>query len=138
MKKILFSIRIYGLDSALLLLRGAVSIMMLRHGWTKIANFSENLNQFADPLGFGAATSLQLAIFSEFFCSILVALGFMTRWALIPLILTLGTVVFVVHGADPFASKELPLVYLVTFVFLLFTGPGKFSMDHQILKRNRY
>ena len=138
MKKVLFSIHIYGLDLALLLLRGAVSIMMLRHGWTKIADFSENLNQFADPLGLGVATSLQMAIFSEFFCSILVALGFMTRWALIPLIITLSIVVFVVHGEDSFGSKELPLMYLVTFVFLLFSGPGKFSMDHQILKSNRY
>lgn len=58
MKKILFSHRIYALDPALLVMRVVVSIMILTHGWAKIANFSENLNRFSDPLGLGVATSL--------------------------------------------------------------------------------
>jgi|SRR5690554_5335083 len=138
MKKLLFSTRIYAIDVALLLLRIGTSVLIGTHGWPKIANFSSYLNSFADPLGLGVATSLQLTIFAEFFCAILVALGLVTRLALIPLIITMGTVAFVVHGADPFGDKELALMYLVAFVALFITGPGRFSVDAQILRRNRF
>ena len=43
---------------------------------------------------------------------------------------------FVVHGADPFAAKELSLIYLFIYAALVFTGPGKFSIDY--LLRNVY
>ncbi|MEX2592742.1 MAG: DoxX family protein [Anditalea sp.] len=138
MKRILFSNNAFAISEVLLIMRVAVSLLILTHGWAKIANFSENLNRFADPLGFGVATSLQLAIFAEFFCAILVGLGFMTRLALIPLIINMTTIVFVVHASDPFSRQELPLLYLISFLFLFFTGPGKYSMDRQILKRDRY
>lgn len=136
MKKVLFSTRSYAIDATFLVMRVAVSIMIMTHGWGKIANFSENLNVFPDPIGLGPAVSLQLSIFAEFFCAILVALGFMTRWALIPLILNMAVVVLVVHSADPFGVKELPLVFLISFLVLLLTGPGKYSMDYQISGRN--
>src|SRR5690554_921656 len=129
MKKVLFSTRSYAIDAALLGLRLAVSIMIMTHGWSKIANFSENLNVFPDPIGLGSAVSLQLSIFAEFFCALLVALGFMTRFALIPLIINMAVVVLVVHSADPFGVKELPLIFLLNFLALLLMGPGKYSMD---------
>lgn len=136
MKKALFSTKSYAIDAALLGMRLAVSIMIMTHGWAKIANFSENLNVFPDPIGLGPAVSLQLSIFAEFFCAILVALGFMTRLALIPLIINMTVVVLVVHSADPFGVKELPLMFLISFLVLLLTGPGKYSMDYQISGRN--
>lgn len=139
MKKVLFSTRSYAVDAVLLGVRLAVSIMIMTHGWSKIANFSENLNVFPDPIGLGSAVSLQLSIFAEFFCALLVALGFMTRFALIPLIINMAVVVLVVHGADPFGVKELPLIFLLNFLALLLMGPGKYSMDYQIgIRSNRY
>jgi putative oxidoreductase len=36
---------------------------------------------------------------------------------------------FVQHGQDPFARKELALVYAVPLLALLFTGPGRYSLD---------
>lgn len=139
MKKVLFSTRSYAVDAVLLGLRLAVSIMIMTHGWSKIANFSENLNVFPDPIGLGSAVSLQLSIFAEFFCALLVALGFMTRFALIPLIINMAVVVLVVHSADPFGVKELPLIFLLNFLALLLMGPGKYSMDYQIsVRSNRY
>ncbi|GGF34158.1 hypothetical protein GCM10011339_22980 [Echinicola rosea] len=101
-------------------------------------NFSEYLTKFADPIGVGPAVSLQLTIFAEFFCSILLALGFMTRWALIPLMITMIVAVFIAHGGDPFGHKEVGLLYLTIFISLFLSGPGNISMDAQILKKNRY
>ena|SRR5690554_1801746 len=137
MKRILFSDRKYAMDWAILIMRLTVAIMIITHGWTKIVNFSEKLNNFPDPVGLGPASSMQLAIFAEFFCGILLALGFMTRWALIPLIITMAILVLIEHRGDPFSQMELSLLYLVSFLFLFLSGPGKYSMDHQILKRNR-
>lgn len=138
MKKLLFSNRSISNGIGLLVLRVGAAAMMMTHGWAKIANFSEYLTKFADPIGVGPAVSLQLTIFAEFFCSILLALGFLSRLALIPLMVTMAVAAFVVHGADPFGDKELSLLYLTIFAALFLTGPGNISMDAQILKKNRY
>ena len=42
---------------------------------------------------------------------------------------------FVIHGADPFAVKELALVYLAIFVLMYIAGPGNYSVDRLIAKR---
>lgn len=138
MKRLLFSTRIYAVDAALLLLRAGSALMIMTHGWPKITNFSSYLNQFADPLGLGPALSLQAAIFAEFFCAILVALGLLTRLAVIPLIFTMAVVVFIVHGGDTFGDKELSLLYLVVFSVIFITGPGKYSLDKRIIRKNRF
>ena len=44
----------------------------------------------------------------------------------------MGMAFFVIHGNDPFAAKELAFIYLVVFVLMYITGPGKFSIDHVI------
>ncbi|WP_137401886.1 DoxX family protein [Echinicola rosea] len=138
MKKILFSNSPISRSLSLLLLRVGAAAFMMTHGWSKIMNFSEYLTKFADPIGVGPAVSLQLTIFAEFFCSILLALGFMTRWALIPLMITMIVAVFIAHGGDPFGHKEVGLLYLTIFISLFLSGPGNISMDAQILKKNRY
>jgi putative oxidoreductase len=69
-------------------------------------------------------------VFAEFFCSILLILGLFTRLAAIPLVIGMAVAAFVVHGADPFAAKELSLLYLFIYVALIFTGPGRHSVDY--------
>lgn len=135
MKKLFFSSSSWGKDLALLLLRLGASLMMITHGWAKIADFSARLTTFRDPIGLGPAISLQATIFAEFFCSILLALGFMTRLSLIPLIFTMTVVSFIVHAEDPFAQKEKALLFLLIFIVQFLMGPGRYSVDAQIRKR---
>lgn len=118
----------------LLLLRVGVSGFMLTHGFPKLLKVMNGNMQFGDPYGLGAEVSLVLAAFAEGICSILVILGLGTRLAVIPLIFTMVTVVFVVHGNDPFGRQELPLLYLLVYITLLITGAGKYSID-QIIKK---
>lgn len=134
MKKLFFSTSPILLDLGLAILRISTSLMLVTHGWAKIANFSERLTTFSDPIGLGPALSLQLVIFAEFFCAILLALGFLSRLSLIPLIINMAVISFVVHADDPFSNQEKGLLFLVIFVFLLFSGPGKYSVDAQIKK----
>lgn len=134
MKKLLFSTQGILADLSLLLLRVGSGLMMLSHGWPKLADFSNKLTTFKDPLGLGPAVSLQLAVFSEFFCAILLIVGLFTRLSLIPLIITMAVAAFIVHAEDPFASQEKALLFLLVFVVQLLFGPGKYSIDAQLTK----
>lgn len=74
-------------------------------------------------------------IFAEFFCAALIVMGLMTRLAAIPLIIVMSVVVFYSQDGEIFLGKgELPALYLAGFVALLFTGPGKWSLDRVLGK----
>ncbi|MBI5661766.1 MAG: DoxX family protein [Ignavibacterium album] len=120
-------------DFALLLLRTVSSaIMLFAHGLPKLNRLLAGEITFADPLGIGITFSLVLAVFSEFFCSVLIIAGLFTRVSLIPLIITMFVAGFVHHSADPFAQKEKALLFLLIFVFLFITGPGRYSLSRII------
>lgn len=117
----------------LLVTRVAIGAFMLVHGYQKLQGILDGGEiQFGDPIGLGAPVSLYLTVFAEFFCSILLILGFVTRLAVIPLIITMIVAVAIVHSADDFGKKELGLHYLVVYLFLLVAGPGKYSVDRLI------
>jgi putative oxidoreductase len=125
-----------GLAIGLLILRvGSASLLFFAHGWPKIAHFADRAGQFSDPLHVGSTASLALVVFAEVLCSAMVAVGLLTRWAVIPILIFLLVAGFIQHGADPWARKELAFVYLVAFLPLLFTGAGRFSIDALISKR---
>ena len=133
MKQLLFSNKPIAQDLGLLLLRlAAGGIMAYSHGWGKLQNVLNGDMQFGDPIGIGVEMSLILTVFAEFCCGILVALGLFTRAALVPLIITMVVAVFVVHAEDPFMKKEFGLLYLIPYLALFLTGPGKISLDKQL------
>ncbi|MGV3525148.1 MAG: DoxX family protein [Candidatus Sericytochromatia bacterium] len=119
----------------LLILRLSVGGLMLTHGLPKLLNFGEMLTKFADPIGLGVPLSLILAVGAEVGCSLLLILGLATRLAAFPLMFTMAVAFFLVHGADPLGEKELPLLYLLSYLSLMLTGPGRFSLDHLIAQR---
>jgi putative oxidoreductase len=91
--------------------------------------------RFADPFGLGVTLSLFLVVFAEFFCSILIGFGIGTRLATLPLIITMFVAAFIAHGPDPFGKKELALLYLVIYIFLLVAGSGKYSVDYYLSRK---
>lgn len=126
------------LNIVLLITRIAVGSFMLTHGIPKLMKFfSTGDITFSDPLGVGTIPSLMMAIFAEVFCSILVILGLGTRIAVIPLIITMLVAVLLVHASDPFGKKELGLMYLTIYMFLIVVGSGKYSLDEWLLRRQR-
>ena len=120
------------LDIALLLLRIGAAALILTHGFSKFMKIMDGDFGFMDPIGIGATSSLFLVTFAEFFCAIALLFGFFTRGALIPLIINMLVIVFIAHGDDPFGRKELPLLYLISFITLFLTGPGKLSLDEKL------
>lgn len=103
--------------------------MLFAHGWGKLMGFSAKSGQFPDPLGIGSETSMALAIFAEVFCAAAIILGLFTRLVAIPLVITMLVAAFVVHANDPFQKQEFALIYAISFLVLIFSGAGKFSLD---------
>ncbi len=110
------------------------SLILVKHGYDKMINFSTLQYKFYNFFHLGTRTSLILAIFAEFFCALFIVLGLFTRLALIPLIITMLVAVFGADAGKSLVDSELALLYLSAFVTLLFCGPGKVSIDGMINK----
>lgn len=124
-------------DIVLLIARIGIAALMLTHGIPKLMMlFSGEPINFPPVMGMSAALSLSLAVFAEVFCSVLLLFGFATRLAVIPLIITMLVAVVFIHGADPLAVKEPALHYLLVYMFLLFAGSGKYSLDGLLQPKN--
>ncbi|RMA58655.1 DoxX family protein [Ulvibacter antarcticus] len=115
----------------LLLLRLGFSAMMLTHGIPKLINLVQGNLDFGDPIGNGNTLSLVLTVIGEAICPLLIIIGYKTRIAAIPTIITMGVAAFIVHAADPIATKEKALLYLIAFIVIALTGAGKHSVDRR-------
>lgn len=124
-------------SAGLLVLRLASGgFMLVFHGWGKLMNFGTRLDTFGDPLGIGSPLSLTLTVFAEFFCSLGLIMGFKTRAAAVPLLITMLVVATVVHADDPWNKKEFALLYAIPFLTLIFTGGGKYSLDAKWFRKS--
>ncbi len=120
----------------LLVVRLGVGLnMMLGHGLGKLGRLGDDPIKFADPFGFGPAFTLGFAVLAEFFCSMAVTFGFLTRLAAIPPIITMSTAVLIIHRDDPWQKQEFALMYLISFLVVFLAGPGRFSVDGLIKKK---
>lgn len=125
-------------DIVILVTRIFIGFAMLSHGFPKLQQlFSGEEIQFYSFLWFSPKSTLILAVFAEFVCSIFIILGLFTRFALFFLIITMVVAGLVVHGADPFAKREMSLLYLSAYLLLFAFGPGKYSVDAMITRRRQ-
>ena len=113
--------------------------MLLLHGWPKVEKYANLSQGFPDPLGVGPAMSLNLVIFAELFCALLLVAGLAARVAAVPLIVTMAVAFFVIHGGVLLGENngEMAFIYLAGFVALFIAGPGRYSFDHLILRAFR-
>ena len=82
----------------------------------------------------GAHVGLAFALLSDGIYSVLVMLGLATRPAAAIILINLLTAFFFVHHAAYFSSPHVELValYIIIFATLLFTGPGRYSIDARL------
>jgi putative oxidoreductase len=122
-------------DLAALVLRLILGSLFIYHGYNKISAYNKMAPMFPDLIGIGSELTLILVIFAEFFCGILVTLGFLTRFAVIPIFITMVVAFFIAHAKDVFNAKELALVFMILSIVIFILGSGKYSLDRLILKR---
>lgn len=115
----------------ILALRLFFGILFFSHGLDKMMNFNELSYSYPSVFGFGSYMTLMLSIFSEFACSIFLIAGLLVRITVIPMIAAMAVAFFDIHDGM-FPDGELSLIYLVLFVILYITGPGRYSFDYLI------
>ena len=129
-----------GTDAGLLVLRvGAGASVFIKHGLEKLTGYSRMVQHFPDPIHIGAHASLAYALFTDGICSILVALGILTRPASALIVINLLTAFVFVHHASFLKDghAELVVVYIIVFAALLLTGPGRWSIGGRTTRQVR-
>jgi putative oxidoreductase len=121
-------------STAMLVLRLGLGVLMMMHGYDKLVHFAKYQNEFMNFLGIGSTISLALVVFAEFFCSVFLILGLFTRLATIPLIIATCVMVFMAHKGDVFGKGETATLYLISYIVILFVGPGRASIDSMVGK----
>lgn len=133
------SVENISVEIAKLSLRVGAASLMLTHGVGKLQMLLGGFaDQFPDPLHVGPVASLSLVVFAEFVCTVCLFVGFMTRFATIPLMITMLVAIFNIHAADPWANKEMAVVYLLIFASIAQLGGGVYSVDSALYKKTKY
>lgn len=121
-------------DCGLLALRLTAAIpLFLKHGTEKLFRFHHMMGFFPNPLHLGVMPSLLFATLSDGICTLLIIVGFATRWAALVCFLNIAVALVFVHHFAIFGPQgdhgELMLLYLGAMVMLILAGPGKYSVD---------
>ena len=115
----------------LLFMRLFFGALFFMHGLDKLSNFNALSLTYPSVLGLGSYTTLMITIFCEFACSMFLMVGLVTRVVLIPMAIAMAVAFFDIHdGMMP--EGELALIFLIVFVVLFITGPGRYSIDYLI------
>ncbi len=124
-------------DIAILIYRVLLSVSMINtHGMKKLLHMEETIAHIPDPTGIGGEASYVIAIIANVIGPIFVILGLTTRLAILPILSVTLMGLFVVHVADPWPVKDVPLMYSLAYLFLFFIGPGKYSLDYKFFRRS--
>lgn len=103
--------------------------LFFTHGWKKVVNYEQEIEHIPDPFGFGGTTVLSLALLANIVAPVLISLGLFTRVAILPILATTLSGLFLVHWQDPAAVRDIPLMYSLAFGILFLSGAGSFSLD---------
>lgn len=134
MFKKLSSVKPFSVD-VLGIIRIIVGILMLLHG--KMVFDTQVMSGMAESLSkdMGMPMPLLMAYLakgSEFFGGLLFALGLLTRFVSIPLIITMAVAVFGAHHGEITGEAEHAFLFLLVFAAFFFIGSGKLSADYLI------
>lgn len=124
------------LDLGLLFLRlGGAGLLLAVHGLPKALHFRQQLGLIEDPLHLGAWPTLGFAVFAEVLCPLLIALGWATRLACLPILGLLLIALLVVHPQWSLEEGQFGWLLLVLFGTLALTGPGRYSLAARLASR---
>jgi putative oxidoreductase len=127
-------------NPGLLLLRIFIGLGILTHGAPKLMGGSETWSGLGAVMtGLGAPGPAVLwgfmAAFAEGVGGLMLIFGAATTLSSFLIVFTMSVAVLVVHAQDPFAKKELALLYLFGALLFLFKGAGRFSIDALVTRQ---
>lgn len=128
------------IDAGLFVLRVWAGLLLFaQHGLPKLMHFSQMSAHFPNPIHIGPLPSLLFATLSDAICSLLVALGILTRYTALIVVINLATAFTLVHHlklSGP-GNGELPLLFCGVFLTLVIAGGGRYSVDSGLLSKRK-
>ncbi len=117
-------------------LRVVAGAIFVAHGWSKYVRGIEGTTGMLAGIGFPAPEVFAvILIAAEIGGGILLILGAYTHWAA-KLTAFVALVAFLtVHMAKGWGNSEFVLLLLAASVSLMITGPGRWSVDHILRKK---
>ena len=94
------------------------------HGLEKVTGYNTMVEHFRNPLGLGTHFTLAYALVADAVCSTLILLGIFTRPAAVILFVNVLVALVFIHPWE-----ERLLLYNAFFAMVVFTGPGRYSLD---------
>ncbi len=120
---------------ALLLIRVALGIVFIYHGWSKIQDISGTMNFFAS-IGFSGAFWTYLVAYVEFIGGIAMLLGVRVREVSVLFVATMTVAIYAVHFKNGFnvmvGGYEYPLTLLLASLAMIFAGSGKYTVLQEV------
>jgi putative oxidoreductase len=117
-------------NAALLGFRLLLAIELFRvHGLKKFRQENGQREHVPNPLHLPDKLNGWVATFSDTIVPFLVILGAATRIAVIPTIGVTAIGYFLVHRKDNPEVRDVPYMYTISLLLLLFLGAGRFSID---------
>ncbi|HCU25167.1 MAG TPA: hypothetical protein DF383_09120 [Deltaproteobacteria bacterium] len=133
------SIRSAMTSLALTLLRIGTGIIMATHGWLKLQNFSQTVENFA---GMGIPKiGVYLAIAGELGGGLGLIFGLLTPLAAFGILCVMVTAIYNVHLSNGLLAKdggfEYPMTLGLVALFFIFRGAGPISVDALFCRKKR-
>lgn len=120
---------------SLLIFRILLSLeLIVAHGLKKIGMGVSEVEQVPNPLHLPEAFNSLFADAANLVFPVFVIFGFFTRIAVLPILAVTLTGYFILHWNDALLVKDTPFMYSLCYLFLLFMGSGKYSVDHYLIK----
>lgn len=120
---------------ALLVFRILLSVELITaHGLKKLGVGVTEAEKVPNPLHLPEAFNSLFADAANLVFPVFVIFGFFTRIAVLPILAVTLTGYFILHWNDALLIKDTPFMYSLCYLFLLFVGPGKYSVDNYLRK----
>jgi putative oxidoreductase len=116
-------------------MRFCTGAILFPHGWQKL--FYGDAARAAEGIAaHGAPFALPLAyavVFTEFFSAALLAVGLLTRFAALTIIIQMAVITFVWQWPNGYfwtsRGYEYPLLWMLLCIGIFFRGGGRYSID---------
>ena len=121
-------------DLGLVILRVSTGGLMLFHGFSKLINGVGPIGDMLATMGLPSFIAYG-TLLVEFVAALFIVLGLWTRAAAAAIVANIIIAILMVHTADIFSltpqggwAIELPMLYLLPALALLFTGGGHYAL----------
>ena len=125
-------------DVGLLVLRVFTGVLLIHHGYEKLANIENFAAAFVRPLHLPFPITLSyLAAFSEIVGSWLLITGLLTRLGALAIAGTISVAIYhaiAINGFNIYLLELLGL-YFAAAAMVLTAGPGRFSLDELMIRQ---